>query len=101
MARTVIGCILIVSVAPAFLLLVPAREDLGVVVAGAVAFAVLLAGVVLAGGWLGVFAGRRSGSVAQQGCLQLLVTGVMLVAGAIILYYVVFYGAGAFLRAEL
>lgn len=99
-ARTVIGCILIVAVVPVFLRVVPARDDLGVVVAGAVAFAVLVAGVVLAGGWLGVFERRRPGSVAQQGCLQLLVTFVVLLAGAIILYYVVFYGAGAFLRAE-
>ena len=99
-ARTVVGCILIVAVAPVFLLVVPAHDDVGVVATGTAAFAVLVAGVVLAGGWLGLFGRRREGPVAQQGCLQLLLTFVVLLAAAVILYYVVFYGAGAFLRAE-
>jgi len=99
--RTVAGCVLIVVVAPVFLRIVPAHKGWGVLVAGAIAFAVLAAGVVLAGGWLGVFKRRRAEGLEQQGCLQLLVTLVALLAGAVIVYYVVYYGAGAFLRGEL
>ena len=99
--RTVAGCVLIAVVAPVFLRIVPAYKGWGVLVAGAIAFAVLIAGVVLAGGWLGVFKRRRVEGLEQQGCLQLLVTLVALLAGAVILYYVVYYGAGAFLRGEL
>jgi asparagine N-glycosylation enzyme membrane subunit Stt3 len=98
--RTVIGCVLILLSAPVFLRIVPGYEGLDVVAAGAVAFAVLVAGIVLAGGWLGVFERRRPGSVQQPGCLQLLVTLLALLAGAVILYYVVFYGASAVMGGE-
>ena len=99
--RTVIGCVLILVAAPAFLRIVPGYKGWSVIVAGAAALAVLVAGIVLAGGWLGVFERRSPGSVEQPGCLQLLVTLLALLAGAVILYYVVFYGAGAYLRAEV
>jgi hypothetical protein len=65
------------------------------------ALGVLVAGVVLAGHWLGVFRRRRKNSLEQHGCLQLLVTLLALLAGAAILYYVVYYGAGAYLRVEV
>jgi asparagine N-glycosylation enzyme membrane subunit Stt3 len=99
--RTVIGCVLILASAPVFLRIVPGYKGWSVVAAGAVAFAVLVAGIVLAGGWLGVFERRSPGSVDQPGCLQLLVTLLALLAGAVILYYVVYYGAGAYLRGEI
>ncbi len=99
--RTAAGCVLILAVAPVFLRIVPAYKGLSVMAAGAIAFSVLVAGVVLAGGWLGVFARRRTEGLEQQGCLPLLVTLVALLAGAVILYYVVYYGAGALLRGEL
>jgi hypothetical protein len=99
--RTIAGCVLIVGVAPVFLQIVPGFKGWGVIVAGAIALGVLATGVVLAGGWLGVFKRRQVDSVAQPGCLQLLVTLLALLAGAVILYYVVYYGAGAYLRAEL
>ena len=99
--RTVIGCVLVLVAAPVFLRIVPGYKGWSVVAAGALAFAVLVAGIVLAGGWLGVFERRSPGSVQQPGCLQLLVTLLALLAGASILYYVVYYGAGAYLRGEV
>ena len=72
------------------------------ILGGLAAFAVLVAGVVLAGRWLGVFQGRQENPrEQQQGCLQLLVTLLALLAGAVILYYLVYYGAGAYLRGEI
>lgn len=99
--RTVIGCVLILVSAPVFLRIVPGYRGWSVVAAGAVALAVLVTGIVLAGGWLGVFERRSPGSVQQPGCLQLLVTLLVLLEGAVILYYVVYYGAGAYLRGEV
>jgi hypothetical protein len=96
-ARTIAGCLLIVASAPVFLLVTPAFKGLGVAAAGLIAFAVLVAGVILAGRWLGVFQRRRAGSVEQPGCLPLLVTLVALLSAAVLLYYVVYYFAGAYL----
>jgi hypothetical protein len=101
-ARTVAGIVLILVVAPVFLLLIPGRDDLAVLVGGVVALGVLALGVVLAGRWIGVFQRRRENPrEQQQGCVQMLVTLLALLAGAAILYYVVFYGAGVFMRGEL
>ena len=99
--RTILGVVLIVCVAPVFLGLISGSGGWTVILGGLAAFGVLVAGIVLAGHWLGVFRRRRVDSVEQQGCLPLLVTLVALLAGAVILYYVVFYGAGAYLRGEL
>jgi hypothetical protein len=99
--RTIAGVVLILVVAPVFLGLIPGSKGWTVILGGLVALGVLVAGIVLAGHWLGVFRRRSVGSVEQQGCLALLVTLVALLAGAVILYYVVFYGAGAYLRGEL
>jgi hypothetical protein len=96
-ARIIVGCLLIVVSAPLFLWLVPNFKGLGVVAAGLVALFVLVAGILLAGRWLGVFRRRRTGSVEQPGCLPLLVTLLALLSAAVVLYYVVYYGAGAFL----
>jgi len=97
-ARTVAGCLLVAATAPVFLLVAPAFKGLGVAVAGLVAFAVLVAGVILAGRWLGVFQRRPVGSVEQPGCLPLLVTLLTLLSAAVILYYVVYYCAGVVLN---
>ena len=99
--RTVAGLVLILGAAPVFLWLVPGSEGWTVVLGGLAALGVLVAGIILAGHWLGVFRARRVDSVEQQGCLPLLVTLLALLAGAVILYYVVYYGAGAYLRGEL
>jgi hypothetical protein len=96
-ARTVAGCLLVAVSAPVFLLVAPAFKGLGVAAAGLAAFAVLVAGIILAGRWLGVFQRRRAGSVEQPGCLPLLVTLLALLSAAVILYYVVAYCAGAYL----
>jgi hypothetical protein len=98
---TVAGLVLILAVAPVFLWLIPGHKGWTVILGGLVALGVLVAGVVLAGRWLGVFRRRRESSVEQQGCLQLLVTLLALAASAVIIYYVVYYGAGAYLRGEL
>jgi hypothetical protein len=95
--RTVAGCLLVAASAPVFLLVVPAFKGLGVVAVGLAAFAVLAAGITLAGRWLGVFQRRRAGSVEQPGCLPLLVTLLALLSAAVILYYVAAYCAGAYL----
>lgn len=101
-ARTIIGLVLIVAAAPAYLGLAPGHQGWAVILGGLAAFAVLVAGVVLAGSWLGVFGRRRENPrEQQQGCLQLLVTLLALLAGAVILYYLVYYGAGAYLRGEI
>jgi hypothetical protein len=101
-ARTAAGIMLILVVAPVYLLLIPGREDLAVLLGGIVAFGVLALGVLLAGPWIGVFQRRRENPrEQQQGYLQMLVTLLALLAGATILYYVVFYGAGVFMRGEL
>jgi len=97
LVRTVAGCLLILASAPAFLRLAPNFKGLGVVAAGLVALSVLVVGIVLAGRWLGVFRRRRVGSVEQPGCMPLLVTLLALLSAAVILYYVVYYGAGAYL----
>jgi hypothetical protein len=100
--RTVAGLALVVAAAPVFLWLIPGSKGSTVIIGGLVALGVLVAGIGLAGHWLGVFQTRRENPVEQQqGCLQLLVTLLALLAGALILYYVVYYGAGAYLRGEL
>ena len=101
-ARTIVGLVLIVGAAPVYLALTPGHQGWTVILGGLAAFAVLTAGVVLAGRWLGVFNRRRENPrEQQQGCLQLLVTLLALLAGAVILYYTVYYGAGAYLRGEI
>ena len=99
--RTVLGLVLIVAPAPMFLWLIPGHKGWAVILGGLAAIGVLVAGILLAGGWLGVFRRRREQGLEQQGCLQLLVTLFALLAGAVILYYMVYYGAGAYLRGEL
>ena len=101
MGRTIAGIVLILVAAPVFLRLIPGSEGWTVLLGGLAALGVVVAGIVLAGHWLGVFRRRRESSVEQQGCLQLLVTLLALLAIAVILYYVVYYGAGAFLRGEV
>ena len=102
LSRTIVGIVLIVATAPVYFAVVSGHKGWWVVVAGVGALCVLVAGIVLAGGWLGVFQRRRENPrEQQQGCLQLLVTLFALLAGAAILYYVVYYGAGAYLRGEL
>lgn len=96
-ARTAAGCLFILVSAPVFLWLVHNFEGLGVVAAGLAALSVLVVGTVLAGRWLGVFRRRRPGSVEQPGCLPLLVTLFALLSAAVIVYYVVIYGASAYL----
>ena len=81
--------------------LIPGSKGWTVILSGLAALGAIVAGIVLAGHWLGVFRRRRVDSVEQQGCLQLLVTLLALLAGAVILYYVMYYGAGAYLRGEL
>lgn len=101
-ARTAAGLVLIFAAAPAYFALVSGHHGWWVVAAGVGALAVLVAGIALAGGWLGVFQRRRENPrEQQQGCLPMLVTLFALLAGAAILYYVVYYGAGAYLRSEL
>ena len=99
--RTVVGVLLILGAAPVFLWLIPGSRGWTAILGGLAALGVIVAGIVLAGHWLGVFRRRRVDSLEQQGCLQLLVTLLALLAGAVILYYVVYYGAGAYLRGEL
>ena len=99
---TVTGLSLILAAAPVYLWLVQGRKGWAVILGGLAALGALVAGVLLAGRWLGVFQRRRENPYEQQqGCLQLLVTLLVLLAGALILYYVVYYGAGAYLRGEL
>jgi glucose uptake protein GlcU len=101
-ARTIIGLVLIVGAAPLYLGLSPGHQGWAVILGGLAALAVLVAGIVLAGRWLGVFQRRRENPrEQQQGCLQLLVTLLALLAGAAILYYMMYYGAGAYLRGEV
>ena len=99
--RTLAGLVLMLAAAPVFLWVVPGHKGWAVILGGLAAIGALMAGVVLAGAWLGVFRRRREAGLEQQGCLQLLVTLLALLAGAAILYYVVYYGAGAYLRGEL
>jgi hypothetical protein len=100
--RTIAGLVLIVAAAPVFMWLVPGHKGWTVILGGLAALAALVAGILLAGRWLGVFQRRRENPLEQQqGCLQLLVTLLALLAGAAILYYVIYYGAGAYLRSEL
>jgi len=98
--RVVAGLVLIFAAAPVFIWLSPGHKGWVVIIGGLAALGVIVAGVVLAGHWLGVFRRRRVGSVEQQGCLPLLVTLVTLVAVAAILYYLVYYGAGVALLGE-
>jgi hypothetical protein len=77
---------------PVFLWVAPSVHGLGVVIAGAVAFAAIVAGVILAGHWLGVYR-RRDGSVKQQSWPALAVTLLAVVNVALILYQVILYGA--------
>ena len=101
-ARTIIGLVLIVGAAPLYVGLSPGHQGWTVILGGLAALGMLIAGVVLAGGWLGVFQRRQENPrEQQQGCLQLLVTLLALLAGAVILYYLVYYGAGAYLRGEI
>jgi peptidoglycan/LPS O-acetylase OafA/YrhL len=100
--RTVVGLVLIVAAAPVFMALVPGQKGWTVILGGLAALAALVAGILLAGHWLGVFQRRRENPLEQQqGCLQLLVTLLALLAGAAIIYYVIYYGAVAYLRGEL
>ena len=99
--RTAVGLGLILAAAPVYLWLIPGSKGWTVILGGLAALGVLVAGIVLSGHWLGVFRRRRENSLEQQGCLQLLVTLLALLAGAVILYYVVYYGAGAYLRGEV
>ena len=100
--RTILGLVLILAAAPVYFWLIPGSKGWTVVLGGLAALGVLVAGIVLAGRWLGVFQRRRENPrEQQQGCMQLLVTLLALLAGALILYYVVYYGAGAFLRGEV
>ena len=100
--RTIAGLVLIVAAAPVFLALIPGHTGWTVILGGLIALGALVAGILLAGRWLGVFQRRRENPLEQQqGCLPLLVTLFALLAGATILYYVVYYGAGAYLRGEL
>jgi hypothetical protein len=99
--RTVAGLALILGAAPVFLWLIPGHMGWTVILGGLATLGALVAGVTLAGGWLGVFRRRREQGLEQQGCLQLLVTLIVLLAAAVVLYYVVYYGAGAYLRGEL
>jgi hypothetical protein len=96
--RTIAGLTLVFAIGPVFYLLIPGSDDWVVVLGGLGGFAILVMGVVLAGGWLGVFPRRGHERLEQQGCLQLLVTLVALVDFGLILYYVVYYGASAFMR---
>ena len=99
--RTIVGLVLILAAAPVYFWLIPGSKGWTVVLGGLAALGVLVAGIVLAGRWLGVFQRRRENPrEQQQGCMQLLVTLLALLAGALILYYVVYYGAGAYLRGE-
>jgi len=90
--RTVTGCLLMLASGPVFLWVAPAFHGLGVVIAGTGAFVAIVAGVVLAGRWLGVYR-RRDGTLKQQGWLALVVTLLTLANVALILYQVVLYGA--------
>lgn len=95
--RTLCGVLLIVVSAPVFIAVVPGFKGMGVVGLGVVFLGVIAFGVFLAGRWLGVFERRRVDDVRQPGCLPLLVTLLALLEGAVIIYYVVYYGAGAYL----
>jgi hypothetical protein len=96
-ARTVAGCLVILATAPVFMAVVHRFAGLAVVAAGLVALASLALGVVLAGRWLGVFRARHAGSAEQPGCLPLIMTLLTLLSVAIVLFYTVYYGAGAYL----
>jgi hypothetical protein len=100
-ARTVAGLVLVVGAAPFFFWHIPGHKGWTVILGGLVTIPALVVGIMLAGGWLGVFRRRRESGLEHQGCLQLLVTLLALLAGAAILYYVVYYGAGAHLRGEI
>lgn len=95
-ARTLAGCLIILATAPVFMAVVHRFAGLGVVAAGLVALASLAFGVFLAGRWLGV-RGRRVQSAEQPGCLPLLMTLFTLLSVAIVLFYTIYYGAGAYL----
>jgi hypothetical protein len=96
-ARTLAGCLVILATVPVFMAVVHEFAGLAVVAAGLVALASLALGVFLAGRWLGVYRGRRSGPAAQPGCLPLLVTLLTLLSVAVVLFYIIYYGAGAYL----
>jgi hypothetical protein len=98
--KTGLGIALIVLSAPLLLTADHFTSGVGVVFAGIGALAVLIFGVFLAGRWLGVFDRRRAGEVRQPGCLPLFVTLLVLLEGGVILYYVIFYGAGAYLAGR-
>ena len=97
LARTLAGCLLILVTAPVFMAVVHRFAGLAVVGAGLIALAALAFGAFLAGRWLGVFRSRRPGSVEQPGCLPLLVTLYTLLSVAVVLFYTIYYGAGAYL----
>jgi hypothetical protein len=97
MGRTLAGCLVILATAPVFMAVVHEFAGLAVVAAGMVALASLAFGVFLAGHWLGVYRGRPSGPAAQPGCLPLLMTLFTLLSVAVVLFYVIYYGAGAYL----
>lgn len=97
LARTLAGCLLILVTAPVFMAVVHWFAGLTVIAAGLVALAALACGVFLAGRWLGVFRRHRAGSAEQPGCLPLLMTLYTLLSVAIVLFYMIYYGAGAYL----
>ena len=96
-ARTLAGCLVILATAPIFMAVVHEFAGLAVIAAGLVALASLAFGVFLAGRWLGIFRGRRTDSAEQPGCLPLLMTLLTLLSAAIVLFYTIYYGAGAYL----
>ena len=64
--RTIAGLVLIVAAAPVFMWLVPGHEGWTVILGGLAALAALVAGILLAGRWLGVFQRRRENPLEQQ-----------------------------------
>ena len=57
--RTIVGLVLILGAAPVFLWLIPGSKGWTVVLGGLAALGAIVAGIVLAGHWLGVFQRRR------------------------------------------
>jgi peptidoglycan biosynthesis protein MviN/MurJ (putative lipid II flippase) len=92
-ALAVAGCLTTLATGPLFLLVAPHLEDLAVVAAGIIALVAIWAGVALAGRRLRLFR-KRSSSTEQPSWPALLFTLVALAASAVVIIYVVMYGAG-------